>query len=131
MKFRWSDGYSAAVEFEAFDADGLKTAALDALIDFRLKTVKRYHDGKTHTWKRWALPGQLHLSYGDRWLFIGSAPYWLVGDGEVCPDVAAVQSSASSWWAQGIKLTNHCHALDGLVGDIIGAAFRKEPDSGK
>lgn len=44
MNFRWSDGYSFAVEFECDCENDFYPAALAALADARTHCIKRYHE---------------------------------------------------------------------------------------
>ena len=65
MRFRWSDGRGAAVEFTAIDAEGLARVATDAAIDFRRETVQRGGEGGGASYPS----AQLHVHVGIAWSF--------------------------------------------------------------
>lgn len=67
--FRFSDGYKAAVEFDAVIVSPEQWAvdAIDALIEFRVKTQKRWHKGDTREWVRYYPTAQLHSHIDYNW----------------------------------------------------------------
>lgn len=64
--FRWSDGYSYAVEFQAQE-NGFIQPAMDALKSFHEATAKRYHDGETQTDIIHFREVQLHIQVNGNW----------------------------------------------------------------
>ena len=144
MRFRWSDGRGAAVEFTAADAEGLARAATDAGIDFRRKTVRRGGAGGGASYPA----AQLHVHVGIAWSFPadrrlharpgrpqgrraagegGAAiecpglPPRLVLDGTPPPgasDVEICRSRARRWWDMAVTARRNAETLIWLFGDV-------------
>lgn len=66
---RWSNNHNYAVEFDIpmSNRDIIAQALLDSLTEYRKNTVRQFHDGATHTWKRFFSPASLHLHINDTW----------------------------------------------------------------
>lgn len=64
--FRWSDGHSRAVEFQAQE-NGFIGPAMNALKTFHTETAKKYHDGKTQTDMVHFPQAELHIMVNGNW----------------------------------------------------------------
>jgi hypothetical protein len=64
--FRWSDGHSHAIEFQAQE-NGFIKPAMDALRLFHAETAKKYHDGKTQTDMIHFRQAELHIQINGTW----------------------------------------------------------------
>lgn len=65
-KFRWSDGHSHAVEFQAQE-NGFIGPAMNALKTFHTETAKKYHDGKTGANMVHFAQAELHIMVNGNW----------------------------------------------------------------
>jgi hypothetical protein len=64
--FRWSDGYSCAVEFRGEETSFIEPA-MTALKTFHAKTANKYHDGKTKTNMVHLRQAELHIQVFGIW----------------------------------------------------------------
>ena len=137
MKYRWSDGYRHAIEFEAATEANFSEAGLDALMTFRVKTDKRYHDGSDHKNKVWQEKAELHLWDGSRWSGLGiireidGMSYWtpcypcipgvtIVECGPI-PDAAYIRDHAAEWLRMTGMTFRWINELSGMISDVIAA----------
>lgn len=137
MKFRFSNEHNFAVEFEANNPQELAESSLNALIEFRAKTVKKYHDGSDHKNKSWYPEAFFHLNTGpNQWCIVGEMKdgiyiprYFAIiprlvveGDPVSEPtDSQICRANASKWWGMAITTINWSHQITGFVADVSDA----------
>lgn len=127
-RYRWSNGYSKAWEFEAEDHE-FRQAALDALITARLESRRRGHDGRTHRNYEEYPQLQLHMAgpHISTWYCVGHAPYQLIWE-NIPGYIQAPAYDPDAWWAEVVKMRNWLAQLDAFVGAVsstIGDIMRR------
>lgn len=93
-RFRISDGRSCAVEFEASAPSEFASAGVDAVIDVRRRTCKRYHAGEDRTWRWFFPPLEIHVYDGHNWVWPQHKPHLLTGVERENLEAAGVAATA-------------------------------------
>lgn len=126
-RYRWSDGHSYAKEFTATDAT-LYDAAMNALIDARRETGRRYHDGGKHTnnvtYPRLQLHWKRPSGRDIEWYQIGGVPMVLTVDGSWNNPQTPVMMDPSVWIERRDAVSRHADNLDSMIGQAMGAIER-------